>query len=103
MVINKSNGFEVVDIEKILYLKGDGNYTNICTEDKNKITSSRNLGQFENLLADLGFFRVHISTLVHLKYVKAYSSENGGQIEMKDGNFFKLSRYRKEAFLNRFY
>lgn len=103
LVVRKTMGFDVVEIDKIIHLEGDGNYTHIVSSVGDKITSSKNLGKFEELLADMGFFRIHISTIINLRFVKAYSSENGGQVEMSDGSVFKLSRYRKEAFLSRFY
>lgn len=103
LVLRNAMGFDVVEIDKIIYLEGDGNYTHIISLGGNKITSSKNLGKFEELLADLGFFRIHISTIINLGFVKAYSSENGGQVEMRNGSVFKLSRYRREAFLSWFY
>lgn len=103
LVITKAKGFEVVHIDKIICLEGDGNYTHIQLLDGKKITSSKNLKQFESLLLDLGFFRIHISTLINLSFVKGYSSKNGGEVEMCDGSLLKISRYRKAEFLNRFY
>lgn len=103
LVVTKVKGFEVVDIDTIIRLEGDGNYTNIVTTEKAKITSSKNLKQFEDLLLEMGFFRIHLSTIVNLRYVKGYSNKKGGQVQLIDGSTAKLSRYRKEAFLSRFY
>ena len=63
---------------------------------------AKTLGEYEMLLVDLGFFRIHQSTIVNLRYVKSYIKGDGGFVEMTTGEQLQLSRNRKNDFLKRF-
>ena len=103
LVLSNMDGFGVVDIEKIIRLEGDGNYTKFIVENGRALTSSKNLGEYEDLLADHGFFRIHQSTIVNLRHVTGFHKADGGQVEMTDGQLGKLSRHRKAEFMERFF
>lgn len=102
IVISNVSGFKVTALEEIVRLEGDGNYTDFILSDGQKIVSTKNLGEYEKLLVDYGFFRIHQSTVVNLIHVVGFSRESGGLVEMSDGAKMKLSRYRKDTFMERF-
>jgi len=94
-----SDGFEFVKVDDILYLRADGSYTQFQLKDGGKITSSKNLKFFEEILASYGFYRIHNSTLISLKYIKKISKTAGGNVIMEDNSEWGISRNRKEEFL----
>ncbi len=102
LVINHIKGFTVISIEDIIRLEGDRNYTHFIMKDTRRITSSKTLGDYEDLLSEFGFSRIHQSTLVNLRHVVGFLKEDGGLVEMSDGQKLKVSRYRKQAFIKRF-
>lgn len=102
VVIPSSKGFDVLAIEDIVKLEGDRNYTNFITKDKVKIASSKTMATYEGMLSEYGFFRIHQSTIVNLRYVKSYIKGDGGLVEMTTGEQLQLSRNRKNDFLKRF-
>lgn len=102
LVIAHMEGFDVVPLSDVVWLQGDGNCTHIHLFDGKRITASRTLGTYEELLLDYGFFRIHQSTIINLSHVKAYHREGGGFVEMADGHEAKLSRHRKAEFMKRF-
>ncbi len=102
LVINHVKGFTIISFDDILYLEGDRNYTHFILKDTKKITASKTLGSYEDLLSDFGFSRIHQSHLVNLRHVVGYLKEDGGLVEMKNGQKLKLSRHRKQAFIQRF-
>ncbi|MBK9284066.1 MAG: LytTR family transcriptional regulator [Sphingobacteriaceae bacterium] len=69
--------------------------------DSKKITTSKTLGEYEDLLNDFGFFRAHQSTIINLRHVKSYNKAEE-LIEMADEKLIKLSRHRKSDFIKRF-
>jgi two-component system LytT family response regulator len=101
LVISNVEGFQIVELESILRLEADRNYTNIFILNGKKILSSKNLGEYENFLIDLGFFRSHQSSIINLKHVTGFN-RNNRTIEMIDGSKVILSRHRKNEFLDRF-
>ncbi|MFM1932396.1 MAG: hypothetical protein RL226_1699 [Bacteroidota bacterium] len=102
LIIANSNGFQVLKISQIIRLEGDGNYTHFILEGGKKMTSSKNLGEYEELLNDYGFFRIHQSTIISLRHVTGFQKADGGRVELTDGSDHRVSRYRKNDFLKRF-
>src|SRR5262249_54080530 len=72
LCIPSLKGFQVVELENILYAESSGNYTNFHFADKNMICSSKPMHEYEELLSDAGFIRIHKSCLVNLLHVKEY-------------------------------
>lgn len=102
LVIPNMEGFKVVAIEDIIRLEGDRNYTNFILLENKKITSTKTLGDYEELLTEFGFFRIHQSSLVNLRHVKGYVKGDGGSVEMTDGKQLQVSRHRKSNFIKKF-
>jgi two-component system, LytTR family, response regulator len=86
-------------VKEILYLNSDGNYTTIHLENKQKIVSSRNLGDYESLLESLHFFRIHHSTIINLAQIREYLKGEGGSVILTDGTELDVSKRRKKEFL----
>lgn len=101
IVIANIEGFQVLNIEEIIRLEGDKNYTHFILTNNKKYIASKTIGDYEELLNDHGFFRAHQSTIINLRLVKGYK-KNDEKIEMADGKFIKLSRHRKTDFIRRF-
>lgn len=102
LILPNVEGFQVLKVRDIIRLEGDRNYTNFILLGGKKITASKNLGEYEELLNQHGFFRIHQSTIVSLRHILAYFKTDGGTVEMIDGAKLKVSRYRKAEFLSRF-
>lgn len=102
LIISNIEGFKVLEISEILRLEGDRNYTHFILASGKKITASKSLGEYEELLDEHGFFRIHQSTIVSLRHITGFIKANGGFVEMKDGTTYKVSRTRKLEFLQRF-
>ncbi|MBS1776888.1 MAG: LytTR family transcriptional regulator [Bacteroidetes bacterium] len=92
-------GYELLDAIDILYLKANVNYTTLYLNDKTKITSSKNLGFYEDELAEEPFLRIHNSTIVNLTKVKSYIRGDDGWVIMQDGETLKVSKTKKDELL----
>jgi two-component system LytT family response regulator len=102
LVINNMEGFKVVAIEEIIRLEGDRNYTHFVLQGNQRITTSKTLGEYEDLLNEHGFFRIHQSTIANLRHIKGYLKKDGGSVEMTDGKQLQVARNRKQEFLEKF-
>jgi two-component system, LytTR family, response regulator len=101
LAIPISDGMEYLNINDIIRLEADGRYSTIYTKDKTSFFVTRNLGEFEELLSNHQFFRVHNSFLININYVKKISRIDGGIVEMTDASHIPISRSKKNDFLNR--
>jgi len=61
--------------------------------------ASRTLKDFEEILPTDTFFRPHNSHIINLHFIKRYIRGDGGQVEMKNGNYVLVSRRKKDEFL----
>ena len=94
-----ADGYEFVKVDNILYLRAEGSYTTFFLKGGAKITSSKNLKFFEGVLEGYNFFRIHNSTIIHLKYMKRFGKSAGGFVVMDNEEEFSVSKSRKEEFL----
>lgn len=102
LIISNIEGFQVLTIDMILRLEGDRNYSHFILANGRKVTTSKSLREYEELLLEYGFFRIHQSTIVSLRHITGYIRGDGGYVEMLDGSRHKVSRNRKNDFLARF-
>jgi two-component system LytT family response regulator len=94
-------GISFINLEDISYLQADSNYTILHRVNMQKLVVSKTLKDFEDILQDKGFMRVHKSNIVNLRYVKEYSTIEGGVIRMHDGGEVAISRRMQDEFLKR--
>ena len=95
-----SDGLEMVAIDDILYCESDGHYTTLRLVDQRRLTVSRNVGQFEDMLDKDQFIRVHHSFLVNMRRVSRYVKGEGGELIMADGTNVQVSRRKKQEVLD---
>jgi two-component system, LytTR family, response regulator len=96
-----SDGLEFIDVADIMYCEANGSYTNFNLTNGTKILVSKNLKEYESMLADQNFMRVHNSFLINLAEVKKFVKSEGGYILMKDNAQISISQKNREEFLNR--
>ncbi|HEU4554953.1 MAG TPA: LytTR family DNA-binding domain-containing protein [Chitinophaga sp.] len=95
------NGLVFMPVQNIVRCESTGNYTKIFFTDKKHLLVSRPLKEFEELLSDVDFFRVHNSHLINLQQMQSYIQGEGGFALMTDGTQVEVSRRRKAEFLKR--
>jgi two-component system LytT family response regulator len=100
IALASSEGFVFVKVKDIIYCKGDGAYTYFYIKDMPRVTVSKNLKEFEELLKDQSFFRVHKSYLINLNEMKKYIRGDGGYVVMTNGDNVDISKRKKESFLS---
>lgn len=90
-----------IEVDNIVSLQADSNYTIIHMNNMQKLVFSKTLKEFEELLDPNQFTRVHKSYIVNLQHVKEYKSIDGGIVKMSDGNHWSVSRRQLENFLQK--
>ena len=94
-------GFIVVKLDDIIYCEAERSYTIFHLDGKKTVTVSKSLIEYDNLLQETQFFRIHKSFLVNLNHIKEYQRGEGGLVIMTDNAEIEVSRRKKEFFLNR--
>jgi two-component system LytT family response regulator len=92
-------GFIVLKLDEIIYCEAERSYT-VFHLDKNKtVIVSKPLLDYENLLKDTSFLRIHKSFLINLHHVREYQRGEGGMVIMSDDAEIEVSRRKKDQFL----
>lgn len=88
-----------LEVAKIIYLEGDSNYTHVYMTDGSKLTASKVLKEFAELISAPYFYRCHQSNLVNLKQVTKYIKGRGGELMLTNGQKVPVSRDKKAELL----
>ena len=94
-------GFHVVSLSDIVYCEAEGPYTNFYLLDDKKICVSRPLADYELLLSDDDFLRVHKSFLINLHHTREYRRGEGGVVILSNDVEIYVSRRKKDTFLEK--
>lgn len=100
IMVSKGGGFDLLDSQEIVFAEAEGNYTTFYLYDGQKITSSKQIGFYEELLLPPRFFRSHKSYIIHLKYLKGYSSREGHMALLEKAQQVPVSRRKLQEFLS---
>jgi two-component system LytT family response regulator len=101
LCIPSLKGFQVVELEDILYAEAAGNYTNFYFINQRSVCTSKPIHEYEQLLADSGFVRIHKSYLINLLHIKEYLKGEGGSVILSNGTEIEVARRKKEPFLDK--
>ena len=98
VILPTLEGFEVIRMEDIIRLQGNGNFTDIYLKDKTKKMVCRFLKYFSEILP-FPFVRVHKSHIINFHCVKSYHKGSGGYIVLEDNTEIEISPSYKDDFL----
>ncbi len=94
-------GFEFLNVADIIHCKSDINYTTIYLKENKKFIVAKTLKEFEEMLSEYNFFRVHNSHLINLACIKSYNKGKGGFVKLTDGSEIEISTRRKDDFIKK--
>lgn len=95
-----SDGLEVIHVNEIVSCESDSNYTTIHLRDKKKLVISRTLKDFEDILTEDHFIRIHNSFLVNTKHIKKYIRGDGGEVILSNEQNIPVARRKKQELLD---
>ena len=102
LALHDAQGISLVQISDILYCQAQNNYTQFTLAGGRTVLVSKTLKEYDDLLSEEGFFRVHQSYLINLNQINQYLKQDGGYVEMSDGTLIGVARRKKEELLSHF-
>lgn len=92
ILVSVRNKLINIPVNKIIYIKADGNYAQLVLQ-KDSYLTSYGLSKLEKKLNNQQFIRVHRSTVININAIKeAYSYPSSYELVMVNGNMVKVSR-----------
>ncbi len=86
------SGYEFLPVSDIVYAEADGGYTHIFLKDGRKITLSKTLKEFEDMLDGHAVIRTHQSYLAHIPYIQRFVKGQAPYLIMSTGHKIEISR-----------
>jgi two-component system LytT family response regulator len=102
LLVYKTDRLYPIEINKIVKLKSENQYTSIYTIDNQKVISSKPLLHFETELDETKFVRVHHSYIVNLDYIKNIKTGLNPSVLLTNDEIIPISRRKKKELLNKF-
>jgi len=99
IAVPTNDGLEFIQIKQIIRIESSSNYSKLILQGGQLMLVTRQLKDFEELLEDYRFYRIHHSHLINLSYIAKYLRGDGGQVTMRNGDIIDVSRRKKEVFL----
>jgi len=101
LVLRTFDKIHYLDVKNIIRCESDRNYTFFHLSSGQKIIISSTLKDYEELLDDFKFCRIHKSHLVNLHYVDTYIKGEGGYVLLKDKSKIPVAMRKKELLLQK--
>lgn len=99
MSIAAIDGIYFVNIKDIVRFEAEDNYTHIYLINGDRITASKTIKAYEDMLQVLNFYRVHKRHVINLNFMRKFIKGDGGYLVMEDGKKIEVSRRRRPAFM----
>lgn len=100
VVVKTNESIYLIDLDDIIRCEADGNYTHFFLKNKQKITVSKTLKEYEKLLNEQNyFFRLHNSHIINLNYMERFDKKDGGIVVMKDKSMIPVAIRKRNELL----
>lgn len=101
LILPAIEGLNIIDIDQLVRCEASHNYTFCYLTNNRKILVSKSLSNFEEILEDSIFIRIHNKHLINLQFVKKYIKGQGGCVIMQDNEEINVSKLKKPEFLEK--
>ena len=102
IILKTAENIYLIDVNDIIRCESDGAYTIFYVADGKKIMISKIIKEYEELLHEHGFMRIHKSHIINLNYIDRFEKADGGSVILKDQSSIPVSVRKKEALLKIF-
>jgi two-component system LytT family response regulator len=100
IVVPVADGFEILNLADISYLKAEGSYTQIFFAGNKNLLVSKNLKHFEFILSGTpNFLRIHRSFIANTDFAKKIVRKDGGMLLLENKAELPVSEEKMEKIL----
>ncbi|MFK8007934.1 MAG: LytR/AlgR family response regulator transcription factor [Saprospiraceae bacterium] len=97
MALHTLEKIHVTEIADIVRCESNGNYTTFYFKDGQKLLVTKTLKEYDQMLSEYKFARVHQSHLINAQQIKEFVKVDGGYIVMRDGSKIPVSLRKKSV------
>lgn len=97
IVLATNNSLYVIEIANIMHCEAQESYTLFHLNNETKLLVSRTLKEYDGLLQEHMFVRIHKSHLVNFSYITRFLNQDGGFVVLKNGSTLPVSFRKKDV------
>lgn len=97
MALHTLEKIHVTEIADIVRCESNGNYTTFYFKDGHKLLVTKTLKEYDQMLSEYQFARVHQSHLINAQQIKEFVKVDGGYLVMRDGSKIPVSLRKKSV------
>lgn len=101
LAIPTTKGAEFIDVNDIMHIKAESNYSKIFFKNGKTSLVSKPLKHFSVILSESNYLRIHQSHLINTTFIKSFVKGGTGSIVLKNGTQLPISRSQKNV-VNKF-
>ncbi len=102
LALRTSERIYLLEVNNIIRCEADRNYTYFFVNDQKKHIVSQPMKEFEDILKDYGFIRIHKSHLINMSFIESFDKADGGYVVLKDKTQIPVSRRKKNELMEIF-
>ena len=102
LALRTSERIYLLEVNNIIRCEADRNYTCFFVKDQKKHIVSQPMKEFEDILKEFGFIRIHKSHLINISYIESFDKADGGSIILKDKTELPVARRKKNELMELF-
>jgi two-component system LytT family response regulator len=91
-----AQGIEFRDVDDIIRCEADRAYCNFYFNGGKKMLISKPMAEYEEILTEANFLKVHKSNIVNIKYISKYIRGKNGELVLSDGSIVIVANRRKK-------
>ena len=96
IALHTQDKIHIEPISKVVRCESNGNYTMFHFSERKKLLVTKTLKEFDGMLSEHGFLRVHQSHLINLSFLKEFVKIDGGYLVMNDGSNIPVSTRKRQ-------
>ncbi len=98
LVLRTLEQIHIIDIQDIMHLKSDNTYTTFYLTNSEQILVSKSMKEYEEILVNNGFFKIHRSHIINLKLLRKIDKSQD-EVLLADKTRLPLSTRRKQMLI----
>ncbi len=102
LVLRGSDKINFIETKDIIRCESDRNYTCFFVNEQKKHIVSLPMKEYEDILLEYGFFRIHKSHMINLAFIESFDKAEGGSVILKDKTELPVARRKKNELLELF-
>jgi len=101
MAVPTVDGLIFINLREVVRLEAKSSYTQINLENGEVLMATRTIKDYEDILPEALFCRIHNSHIINLQKIEKYHKGRGGYVILEDGSEIEVASRRRQEFMRR--